>query len=259
MNIPLMKGPFFKIALFVTVTICIVEMLGVVFKIFMKRNNSIHLRFLRSILKVIIISISTYLLLQQFDTTKNMSGAILKSSSLIIAVVTFATQQILGNILNGIIISSTKPFNVGDKIQLKNDANIVFVTGRVETMNLYHIRIRDYNGNTNIVSNSKVQASTIVNMDYHDRTNVQDTVVVAGNTNWDLVEYIIIDIILDEELTINTVEDTRIEYMFGDYGVVLQYNVRTNDIEDSYSARSNITRKILIAFDENNIKILFKK
>ena len=66
-----------------------------------------------------------YSLAQQFEVTKDISKTLLQSSSLFIAIATFAAQQALSNVISGISVSLSKPYNVDEKIRMNGNRTIL--------------------------------------------------------------------------------------------------------------------------------------
>ena len=88
-----------KIILFILVELLLNRIVNLIFRIMTRKHNSVHLRFIKSILNVTIVVVVFYSMAQQFDVTKDISKTLLQSSSLFIAIATFAAQQALRIIL----------------------------------------------------------------------------------------------------------------------------------------------------------------
>ena len=106
---------FVKIGIFIFAELLINRIVNLVFKAMSKKHNSVHLRFIKSIANVIVMIVVLYSLAQQFDVTKDISKTLLQSSSLLVAIATFAAQQALSNVISGISLSMSKPYNVDEK------------------------------------------------------------------------------------------------------------------------------------------------
>ena len=92
-------------------------------------------------------------LVQQFDVTKDISRALLQSGTLLVAIATFAAQQALSNVISGLSLSVSKPYNVDDKIKVVQSGNVI-AEGIVDDITIRHTIIRQYNGESCIVPNS---------------------------------------------------------------------------------------------------------
>ena len=87
-----------KIGLFILAELLLNRVVNLVFRIMSRKHNSVHLRFIKSILNVLIVIVVLYSLAQQFEVTKDISKTLLQSSSLFVAIATFAAQQALSNV-----------------------------------------------------------------------------------------------------------------------------------------------------------------
>ena len=74
--------------------------LNKIFTVILKRNEQIHIKFLRSMSKVLLTIIACIWLSSLFTTTKALSTTLLTSSSLLVAVVGFAAQQVLADVIS---------------------------------------------------------------------------------------------------------------------------------------------------------------
>ena len=116
-------------------------------------------------MNVIIDVVVIYSLAQQFDITKDISKVLLQSGSLIIAIATFAAQQALGNVISGISISASKPYNEDEKIRVVQGGTVI-AEGIVKDVTLRHTVIYQFNGESCIVPNSVMDTSVIINTNY---------------------------------------------------------------------------------------------
>lgn len=242
--------------IYVLVLCIIVKIVDKIFKHIGKKTDAIHIRYLRSITKGVILFLGIYGLLSRFEFTKEFSKTVLTSGGLIVALITYSAQKSIGNIVSGLTISMSKPFEVGDKISVKAVGGVTpYVSGRVETMTIHYVKIREYNGDIDIIPNSVIDQSIVTNTDITNIVRYQDTVMVAYGSDYDLVEDTIRKILYDNELTINNDENTMIECILQDSGVQFRYTVVSEDINVSYLARSSVAKDILKEFERRGIVI----
>ena len=108
-----------KIGIFIAIIIVSNYLISLIFKYISKKTKAVHLSLSKCAINVIIDIIAFYSLAQQFEVTRDISKALLQSGSLILAIATFAAQQALGNVISGISLSVSKPYNVDEKIKIK--------------------------------------------------------------------------------------------------------------------------------------------
>ena len=128
---------FFKVGIFIGVALVLNYVVNLVYKYVLKKTKAIHLRFSKSVVNVMIDVVVIYSLAQQFDITKDISKVLLQSGSLIIAIATFAAQQALGNVISGISISASKPYNEDEKIRVVQGGTVI-AEGIVKDVTLRH-------------------------------------------------------------------------------------------------------------------------
>ena len=88
-----------------------------------------------------------------------MMTGILAGSGILAIVVGFASQQALGNIVNGVILLIFRPFQIGDKIQYH--AIGVTSIGVVEEIGFRHTAIRTEEGSLVLIPNSLMNSNVV--------------------------------------------------------------------------------------------------
>ena len=247
------------VLVFIGVCILFLFLVNFIFNKILKWSNNIHLNFLKSFIDVIVVIIFCYAYLSQFEVTKDISKTLMQSGTLLIALVTFAAQHVLSNVISGIAISSAKPFDIGDKVKVISTGGSIVSEGIIVDINLRHTIIKRYDGQCDIIPNSVMDSSVISN------TNLIDTVgnfiefEISYDSDLDLACNLLKSIIVNNELTLNTDENTSVVVKdFTSNGVVLRVLVTTSSLDDSFKACSNIRKQILKDFSENNIHIPYQ-
>jgi len=94
---------------------------------------------------------------------RQLSQSLLAGAGILAAVIGFASQSALSNIVGGIFIIIFKPFRINDRITL--DAS---TTGIVEDINLRHTTIRNFENQRIVIPNSTMSSVTVMNADLVD-------------------------------------------------------------------------------------------
>lgn len=89
---------------------------------------------------------------------KTLGHSMLAGAGVLTLITGLASQQVLGNLMSGVIIVFFKPFKLKDRITINGN-----LTGIVEDINLRQVVIRDFDNNRIIVPNSVISAGVIVN------------------------------------------------------------------------------------------------
>lgn len=158
----------FKTAIFISLLFVYIFVVRLVFKLVYKAKSSVGVKFGRSLILIVGITVIIYTYLNQFDASKDISKTLLQSGSLIIALATFSCQHVLGNIISGIMLSVTKPFDIGDKITLISTGGNIVTEGIVKNMNVRHVIFQKTDGKVDYISNSIVDSCIIENSNVSD-------------------------------------------------------------------------------------------
>ncbi|MFH1586891.1 MAG: mechanosensitive ion channel family protein [Candidatus Diapherotrites archaeon] len=124
--------------------------------------------------KAAIVAISFIVILSNFgyDVTAMIAG--LGIGGLALA---FAAQETIADMFGGISIFTSKPFIVGDIVEVSG------VTGTVEQVGLRFTRIRDFDGRLNTMPNSKVARDVIKNISSESARRVTMNLGVTYDTD----------------------------------------------------------------------------
>ena len=203
-----------------------------------------------------------FCILNNFKGFQTFSATILTSSSLLVVVLGFAFQSALTDFIAGIFISFFKPFDINDRITLK-DQNI---TGTIENITIRHTVIKTFTNTRLIVPNSIMNQAVIENSHMVDpRSSNFIDVLVSYDTDIDKAKEIIKDCIESHPLTINVNGPEKRDYTyvftreFGDSGIWLRASVWTSTVDENFKTCSEIREAIIKDFRLFNIEIPYNK
>jgi small-conductance mechanosensitive channel len=220
-------------------------------------KSGLHLRFLGSLVKAMIIIIGVYTALSQFEVAREISRTLLQSGTLIIAVATFAAQQALSNIISGFSISATKPCDIGQKIKVQSGGSVI-AEGLVRDMTLRHVVIEQYDGNTCIVPNSVIDGAVIINTNYLAHVGNFMEFEIAYDSDIDKAKAIIARICQSEPLLLDTDRTSIYVSRLTANGIVLKFTAWTKDLNESFQACSNVRQRVVEEFAKEGIVIPYQ-
>lgn len=168
-------------------------------------------------------------------------------TAVVVSVLTLACQKTFGNVVSGINLFVTHPFKKGDKIALRTTNNDI-ISGNVVRKKLTYIAIKTYNNDVCIIMNSQLEKYVIINSDYRDGVNYTERISLTADSDIELAKNLLLDIILNHPDTTNKVENTRLISKLEGDKVVIQYNVKTNDVNTSFDTCSDICDAIVKTF-----------
>ena len=226
------------------------------FKRLLAKKQQLPLKYLRSIVNFIIIVFGVYAVLNQIELTRELSTTLVQSSTLIIAIVTFAAQQTLGNIIAGFTLTFSRPVEIGNKVRIISGGAVV-AEGIVRDITIRHVMIEQYDGQTYIVPNSMVDSSVIVNQNTLSRVGNFLEFEVAYNTDLDKARRIIHDLLQQEEAVLDKEVMVYTSRVTGN-GLLLKFTVWTSTVDESYIACSHLREGIVQAFLKEGITIPYQ-
>ena len=121
-------------AIVAVIAAVILRLSGKLFQKIRSGKHGINTQFSEKIFRFLVVFISVMWLVMSNDLTKSFGQSLFQSTAVIAAIAGFAAQSVLSDLICGIIISSTKPFGVGDRIELENG-----IGGVVKDMTLRHV------------------------------------------------------------------------------------------------------------------------
>ena len=143
-----------------------------------QRHEGIHLRFFQRVTSAMILVIGIILVLSAFDGVDSLWKTLLGGTAIISGVIAFAAQDVIKDILGGLMISVHKPFEVGNRIELEDGT-----FGIVKDMTMRHVVLQGIDTQFYIVPNSKINVMKIRNFSYHAATRAANFNFYIGYTS----------------------------------------------------------------------------
>ena len=241
-------------------------LIGVLNRVSAKVNpNSLHWNILKQIIKVVVIVLFVISVVENVPALSKVGTTLLACSSVLAAAVGLASQNALGNAIDGLLISLFKPFAVGDRIRL-NDKGI---TGTIADINLRYTTVKTFENNLLMIPNSVMNAEIIENYNIGDQRMVSFVdVEVSYDADIDLAKQTLIELALAHPLFLDkrTEEEKENEIpavsvsvrALNASGVALRMPVWSENIGDSFKLCSELREQLLKAFKEKGIKIPYQ-
>ena len=241
-------------------------LIGVLNKVSAKVNpNSLHWNILKQIIKIGMLLLFIINVVENVPALSKVGTTLLACSSVLAAAVGLASQDALGNAIDGLLISLFKPFSVGDRIRLTDKG----ITGTVVEINLRYTSIRTVENNLLMIPNSVMNGEIIENYNIGDQRMVAFLdVEVSYDADIDLAKQILTDLAVNHPLFIDKRSDEEkadgVEPVgitvraFNASGVAIRASVWSANIGDSFKLCSELREQLLKAFKENGIKIPYQ-
>jgi small-conductance mechanosensitive channel len=123
---------------------------------------------LRRAITVTILVVGFLSALLVIPQVRAVAGGLLASSAVIGIVLGLAAQQVLSNFMAGLVIASTQPVRIGDRVTYANEE------GTIEEIGLTYTFIRTLDRRRLVVPNSKLASDTIINSSIRSRETVAE-------------------------------------------------------------------------------------
>ncbi len=164
----------------------------------------------------------------------------------------FGLQNIVNNLISGIILAFEKPIQIGDLIEVGNR------TGIVREMGIRSSKISTYDGSEVIVPNGDLLSQHLINWtlsDNHRRAEL--TIGVAYGSSVENVKTILEAVIDKTEGVMKDPKPAVLVNGFGDNAVNFRILFWVNDLDDWLQIKSKVMSDIYEEFYKADIKIPF--
>ena len=91
----------------------------------LSRRADTRLRFVRRLVVATILLLGVAVALSQFTGINRLAASVLASGALAVAVVGFAAQRTLGNVVAGVMLAVTQPLRIGDWVAFEDQYGVV--------------------------------------------------------------------------------------------------------------------------------------
>lgn len=219
--------------------------------------------FLKNTVSAIIIGLGVIVVFQLIPELKKLGLPIFASAGVLAAVIGFASQQALSNIVGGVFIVIFKPFRVGDLIKIGTHQ-----TGTVEDITLRHTIIRDFDNRRIVVPNSIMNSEVIENSNINDeKVCVRFEVGISYSSDLDKALSLLQDQAENHPLCIDNRKDedvsagqpkVRVKVVnLAESAVIIRAWIWAANPDDGFSIRWDMNKNIKKRFDEEGIEIPF--
>lgn len=249
-----------EVAIMAAISFVIIQLYRYIWKKWWKRHPpQLQQRFVYNVILIMLYVTCGIIVVTRIPGSDKIVSSLITSSGFLALGVGLAAQEALGNIINGMMISVSKPFNVGDRIHLVNGK----ITGYVEDITLRHTVIRTFVNSRIIVPNSTVNKDMIENSNYQQgRASSFIDVTITFDSDVDKAKKIMADIIGSHPDYLDTREGTdeftqpKVKIFIrelGLYGVELRGSMWTKSTDDNFEASSDVRYEIQKQFKKAGI------
>ena len=121
------------------------------------RSTRTRLRFLRRLLILVVFLVLAAVALSQFTELKRLATAILASTAVVAAIIGFAAQHTIGNMVAGVQLAISQPIKIGDRIEFEE------IAGRVVDITLSYTYVDPGDGSAIVIPNQMLVEGIVHN------------------------------------------------------------------------------------------------
>lgn len=203
--------------------------------------------FLVSLIKIILYVVVIIMALSVLNVPMSSIITILGAAGLAISL---ALQNCLSNLSGGFIILFTKPFKVGDTIDL--DSSV----GTVRDIGIFYTKLMTFDGKTVFIPNGKVTEAKIVNYTETPSRRIDLSFNISYSADFGRARELILGIIAEEKLILSSPEPVVRMSAHNNSAVTIDVLVWVNNA-DYLTEKYNMTEAVKSVFDGNGIEIPF--
>jgi small-conductance mechanosensitive channel len=126
------------------------------------RSTKTRLRFLRRLAILVVVVVVGAIALAQFTELGQIAAGLLASTAVVAAIVGFAAQQTIGNMVAGVQLAVAQPIKIGDRIEFEE------VNGRVVDITLSYTYVNPGDDSAVIIPNQLLVEGIVHNLSTED-------------------------------------------------------------------------------------------
>ena len=158
----------------------------------------INARFAERVVRFVIIFIAVMWVIMSSSLTQSFGNSLFQGTAVLAAIAGFAAKPILSDMLCGFMISTTKPFNIGDRIEL-DDGTV----GIVKDISIRHVVLQGIDTLRIVIPNSEINSRRITNLSPKEQSrSIHFRFSVGLNSETEKVKRIIQDAVRQSPHTV---------------------------------------------------------
>ena len=220
----------------------------------LEKHHEINTLYTEKIIRFMIIFIAVLFVIMSSSLTRSFGTSIFQGTAVLAAVAGFAAKPVLSDMFCGFMISTTKPFNIGDRIELDNG-----ISGIVKDITIRHVVLQGIDTLKIVIPNSEINSRMITNLSHQTTVrSIHFRFTVGLNSNTDQVKRIIREAIEESPHSVpREGEDYSPVYFLAylDNGLQMATTVYYMPTSPTEIVKDDINSRVKRALDANNIEI----
>jgi small conductance mechanosensitive channel len=169
----------------------------------------------------------------------------------ITAIVGLAARETLAAVLAGFILLFSRPFRVGDWIEVQNHSGIV------KDVTIFNTKIQTFSDEHVLVPNDIITESDLTNLSRNDQLRVEVEVGIDYETDVHHAREVVVEAVEDLDSIRSSPDPHVIAKRFADSSILLEVRVWIGEptMRRRWNARTDVIEAIKVAFDREGITI----
>jgi len=218
------------------------------------KYDGINARFSEKVIRFVIIFMAVLWVIMSNSITQSFGSSLFQGTAVLAAIAGFAAKPVLSDMFCGFMISTTKPFNIGDRIELDDGT-----AGIVKDITIRHVVLQGIDTLKIVIPNSEINSRRITNLSHMTKTrSIHFRFVVGLNTNVDEAKRVIQAAVSECPWSLPRVgEDYSPVYFlqFTDSGLMMATTVYYAPTAPTEVVKDDINSRVKRALDAANIEI----
>ena len=126
-----------------------------------RKFDGINARFTEKVIRFLIIFIAVMWVIMSSKITQAFGSSLFQGTAVLAAIAGFAAKPVLSDMFCGFMISTTKPFNIGDRIELDDGT-----AGIVRDITIRHVVLQGIDTLRIVIPNSEINSKRITNLSH---------------------------------------------------------------------------------------------
>ncbi|MEG2506476.1 MAG: mechanosensitive ion channel family protein [Longicatena sp.] len=226
-----------------------------------RKKHMTNEKFILRLVKIIIYSITIYSCLSLVEPFNEVLVKIWGSAGILAVAAGLAAQESLGNLVNGLLIATFKPFKIGDLVKVNNGE----FEGYVVDVSLRDTLIRTYENTRIIIPNSIMNKAVLENVSLSGNSKGNFlTLEIDYDSDLDKAMQIIKEEVMHHDNFIDARSHEEIEkgidpvitrvIGFNESGLSLRTTIYSKNNAEGFAMLSDLRISIKKAFDKNGIE-----
>ncbi|SDQ34893.1 mechanosensitive ion channel family protein [Natronobacterium texcoconense] len=178
-------------------------------------------------------------------------GGLLVGAGFLGIVLGMAARQTLGSLIAGFVLMFSRPFEIGDWVQIDDHE------GMVVDITIINTRLRSFDGEVVVLPNDNVSASTVINRSKRNRLRLRLEVGVDYETDLERAEEVAIESIETVEKVASAPKPQVIPTEFGDSAITLEcrFWIKQPNAHKKWTTLQSVIHEIKTSYEQEGIGI----